>query len=82
MVLKPLRCLIPSRSGAVCNAYLNVDVEACAVVTLQVRCRHRHAAGHSNRIEFTQDEFGVITYREVPETEKKHYMDDNVRLSM
>lgn len=81
MVFKSLKCLIPSRRGVPCGEYLNVDIEAGVELTVQVRCRHRHATGHSNRLEFTQDAHGNISWREVPDSEKRQYDDNGIRIA-
>jgi hypothetical protein len=79
MELKPLNCLIPKvwRDGAPvpCGAYL-CDIDAASNTTVRFTCRQKHFEGHSNRIEFKQDN-GVITFRELPPDEKKSYSTDN-----
>jgi hypothetical protein len=72
---KELHCLLPSRKG-VCNAYL-ADVEAGIPVTTRFTCHKKHTC-RTNRIEFTQDSNGIVTWRPLVR-EKKRYNDDNIR---
>ena len=87
MQFKEIRCLIPryhkgNGTTGQCNRYL-VDIEANAPITVRCRCKNDHAHGHSCQSEFTQDENGVITYREIKQPiGHKSYNDNGVRLPM
>lgn len=59
-----------------CGSYL-CDIEVGKPTTMRFTCRQKHAEGHTNRIEFTQDQHGVVLYRELPADEKKSYAHDN-----
>lgn len=79
MTFKALYCLLLSRNGRPCNKYLG-DMEAGACVTVRFTCCGKHH-NDINRIEFTQDKNGRITYAPIDgKTEKKIYNDDNVRI--
>jgi len=77
-VFKPLRCLLPV-NGKPCGRYL-ADVEADVPVTLRFTCpiKHRHD-DKCNRIEFTQNAHGFITYQAITDESNKIYMDDGLR---
>jgi hypothetical protein len=90
MQFKEIRCPIPRLqrlAGGIgkvipCGRYL-VDIEANAPVTIRCRCKNDHAHGHSCQSEFTQDENGIITYREIKQPiGSKTYNDNGVRLPM
>jgi hypothetical protein len=75
---KPLRCLLLS-NGKPCGRYL-ADLEAGVPVTIRFTCPGKHDDGH-NRIEFSQDDKGVLFYTPLHKGEKKLYVDDGVRVS-
>jgi len=68
-------------NGKPCGRYL-ADVEAGVPVTMRFTCpiKHRHD-DDCNRIEFTQDDSGLIAWKAITDDEKKVYMDDGVRAS-
>jgi|PlaIllAssembly_1097288.scaffolds.fasta_scaffold3887314_1 hypothetical protein len=80
MVFKELRCLLMGKSGMRCNKHL-ADVEACAPATIRFTCGGKHE-GYTDKVEFSQDSRGVITWRPVPMEEQKRYEDDGVRIGM
>jgi hypothetical protein len=80
MIFKDLKCLLPSLDGGPCGKHL-ADVEACACVTMRFTCPSRRPHGiDTNKIEFTQDEYGTVRWRPIPLYEKKAYEDDCVRI--
>jgi hypothetical protein len=91
MEFKQIKCPIPRNPRPweqpgieyICDAYL-CDEEVGKPTTHRFTCRTPHAEGHSQRVEFKQDNQGLISYREIPEAEeKKSYAHDNgVRMPM
>jgi hypothetical protein len=80
MEFKSIYCLLPHRKGlpGPCGAYLG-DIEAGRQVTVRFTCRF-HPQG-ANRIQFSQNAEGIVTYRELPKEEDKTYnSDDRVRI--
>lgn len=76
---KELHCLLLSKDGTVCNRYLG-DLEANSKTTIRCTCAGKHRG--NNRIEFTQDENGLVSWRALPKHEQKIYADNNIRIGM
>lgn len=78
MVFKRINCLLPGKRGGICKRHLG-DVEAGAAVTVRYTCSGKHS-GDTDKIEFRQDDHGVIHWLPIPMAEKKTYDDDGVRI--
>ena len=77
-LLIPIYCPLPTDKGGTCNAYLNVDIEACQPLTVHLTCKN-HPKG-SGRFKITQDEHGTLTWNQVPADEPKQYMVGRLRI--
>lgn len=83
MDFKNLRCLLPGLHGGVCGRHL-ADIEACTETTVRLVCPGRHGSGFSGspKIEFRQDQRGIVSWRQVTGEERKGYEDDGTRIEV
>ncbi len=80
MIFKNLCCLLPSaRKNGICGKHL-ADIEAGTEVTIRFTCPGKHS-GNTDKIEFTQDQHGIITWQPIEMNEKKIYEDDGSRIA-
>lgn len=79
MQWKQLKCLAQTEDHRTCGAYLG-DIQSGVPTTVRPFCHKHKKHASRDRIEFTQTSDGVVLYREIPESEKVDYDDNNVRI--